>query len=55
MKKIRKPFISKPFDAKCKADDLIEGHIDNLAEELKLSPSSIPQDNISDELFQTGG
>ena len=55
MKKIRKPFISKPFDAKCTADDLIEGHIDNLAEDLNLNTSSVPQDKISDELLQTGG
>ena len=60
VKKIRKSFFSKHSNPTCPsyivlADNYIKGNIDHLAEELQLSPSSIPQDNISYELLQTAG
>ena len=60
VKKIRKSFLSKHSNPICEdyigltANYIIE-NIDHLSEELKLSPSSIPRENVSHQTFETAG
>ena len=60
VKEIRKSFLSRHLNPECGedyvvTDHYISGNIDHFAKELKLSPSSIPRENVSHQTFETAG